>query len=171
MRRAIAYGLVVAIALSAPAGAFAAVSPAAKAKQDQANGTVKGEAKNGNGEKLAQNKVRIRNSSTGNIASELTTDAAGTFTGTVPAGSYVIEVLGPNGAVIGLSPVITVAAGATATISVTASSVAAVGAGAAAGGVGLFGLGATATVAVLGAAATVAIVGVKAANKDASPSK
>ena len=168
MRRVVAFGLVLTLSLAAPAGAFAAVRPAAKSEQ---TGTVKGDAKNANGEKLAQTKVRVRNSSTGQVSAELTTDAAGTFTGTVPAGSYVIEVVGPNGTVIGLSPTFSVAAGATATVSVTASAVAAVAAaGAAAGGVGLFGLGAVATVGIVGAAATAAIVGIKAVKKDASPS-
>jgi hypothetical protein len=155
-----------------PAGAFAA-GPAGK-KQDQATGIVKGDAKNAQGEKLAQTKVRIRNSSTGAIATELTTDAAGTFTGAVPAGSYVVEVLGPTGSVIGLSPVLTVAAGSTATISVTASAVAAVagagGAGAAGGGLSIFGLGTITSIAVLGGAATATVFGIRAATKDSSPS-
>jgi hypothetical protein len=53
--------------------------------------------KNAQGETLAQTKVRIRNSSTGALATELTTDAAGTFHRRGPAGSYIVEVLGPTG--------------------------------------------------------------------------
>lgn len=169
MRTAIVFGLVLTMGFGAPAGAFAAARPAAR-KAEQ-NATVKGDAKNANGEKLAQTKVRVRNSSTGEISADLTTDAAGTFSGTVPAGSYVIEIVGPNGTVIGLSQTFTVVAGGTASISVTASAVAAVAAGgAAAGGLSVFGLGTTASIAVIGVAATAGIVGVKAAKKDASPS-
>jgi hypothetical protein len=168
MRRAVAFGLVLALILGAPAGAFAAGRSSA-AKQTQ-TGTVKGDAKNAQGEKLVQNKVRIRNSSTGEVSADLTTDATGSFIGSVPAGSYVVEIVGTNGTVIGLTPVFTVAAGATATVSVTATAVGAVAAGAAAGGVGLFGLGAAATVGIVGAAATGAILGIHAAKKDASPS-
>jgi hypothetical protein len=157
-----------------PVSAFAA-GPAAARRQDQPTGTIKGDAKNAQGEKLAQTKVRIRNSKSGAIAAELTTDSAGTFVGAVPAGSYIVEIVGANGAVIGLSPVLTVAAGSTATISVTASAVAAVagaaGAGAAAGGgFGIFGLGTITSIAVLGGAATATVFGIKAATSTASPS-
>jgi len=173
MRKYLIAGLLAALVLvGMPAGAFAA-GPAAK-RQDQ-TGIIKGDAKNAQGEKLAQTKVRIRNSSNGQIAAELTTDAAGTFTGAVPAGSYVVEILGPTGSVVGLSPVLTVAAGSTATISVTASAVAAVagagaGAGAAGGGLSIFGLGTITSIAVLGGAATATVFGIKAATKDSSPS-
>jgi hypothetical protein len=161
------------IVLGMPVGSFAAsAARLAKAKrQDQPTGTIKGDAKNANGQTLSRTKVRIRNSSTGNIAADLTTDANGSFVGVVPAGSYVIEIVGANGAVIGLSPVLTVAAGATATISVTASAVAAVagaaGAGAASGGgFGVFGLGTITSIAVLGGAATATVFGIKAATKN-----
>src|SRR6476620_5865999 len=133
MRRAIAFGLMAAMSLSVPTGAFAAGRPAAGLANQ--TGTIKGDAKTAKGETLAQNKVRIRNSSTGNVEANLTTDAQGAFTGAVPPGSYVVEIVGADGTVIGLSPVLTVTAGSTAVISVTASAVAAVAtAGAAAGG-------------------------------------
>jgi hypothetical protein len=149
--------------LSVPVGALAAGRPAPR----QENGTVKGDVKNAQGEKLAQNKVRIRNTTNGQIAADLTTDAQGTFTGSVPAGSYVIEIVDANGTVIGLSPTVTVAAGSTAAISVTASSVAA---GAAAGGLSVFGLGTAASIAVIGGIATAGIITIKSVKKDASPS-
>lgn len=169
MRTAVAFGLVLTLSLGAPVGAFAAGRPSA-AKQAQ-TGTVKGDAKNAQGEKLVQNKVRIRNSSTGQIAADLTTDAAGSFIGAVPAGSYVVEIVGANGTVIGLSPVFTVAAGATAAVSVTATAVAAVAAGgAAAGGLSVFGLGTAASIAVIGGVATAGVLTIKAVKKDASPS-
>jgi|SRR5678816_2194616 len=167
MRRVIAFGLVLAMGLSVPAGALAAGRPAPR----QENGTVKGDVKNAQGEKLAQNKVRIRNTTNGQIAADLTTDAQGTFTGSVPAGSYVIEIVDANGTIIGLSPAVTVAAGSTAAISVTASSVAAVAAGgAAAGGLSVFGLGTAASIAVIGGIATAGIITIKSVKKDASPS-
>lgn len=176
MRKFVTAGLVVAmVAFGTPSALFAAGPPPAK-RQDQPTGTIKGDAKNAQGEKLAQTKVRIRNSRTGAIAAELTTDSAGTFVGAVPAGSYIVEIVGANGTVIGLSPVLTVAAGSTATISVTASAVAAVGAagagaaGAAGGGFGIFGLGTITSIAVLGGAATATVFGIKAATKDSSPS-
>jgi hypothetical protein len=169
MRRAIAFGLVLTMGLGAPAGVFAAGRPAAR--QQNQTGTVKGEAKNAQGEKLVQNKVRIRNSSTGEISADLTTDAAGSFIGSVPAGSYVVEIVGANGTVIGLSPVFTVAAGSTAAISVTATSVAAVAAaGATAGGLSVFGLGTVTSIAIIGGAATAGVIAIKAVKKDASPS-
>jgi len=178
MRKIVTAGLIVAlIVIGLPVGAFAA-GPAAKRGQGQSTGTIKGDAKNAQGEKLTQTKVRVRNSGTGTIAAELTTDTAGNFVGVVPAGSYTIEVLGPTGTVIGLSPVVTVLAGQTATISVTASAVAAVGAaagagGAAAAGFGLFGLGAVATVAVLGGATAATVVGIQATRNrtTASPAR
>jgi len=169
MRTVIAFGLVLTMGLGAPVGAFAAGRPAAR--QQNQNATVKGDAKNAQGEKLAQNKVRIRNTTTGKIEADLTTDAQGTFVGSVPAGSYVVEVVGTDGSVIGLSSTLTVAAGSTMTVSVTASAVAAVAApGAAAGGLSVFGLGTVTSIAVIGAAATTAVVTIKAVKKDASPS-
>jgi len=164
------------LVLGLPIATFAA-GPAAAKRQDQPTGTIKGDAKNTNGELLQQTKVRIRNSNTGVIAADLTTDSVGTFVGAVPAGSYVVEIVGANGAVIGLSPVLTVVAGSTATVSVTASAVAAVagaagaGAGAAGGGFSIFGLGTITSIAVLGGAATATVFGIKAATNDSSPSR
>jgi Carboxypeptidase regulatory-like domain len=170
MRRVIAFGLVAAMVAAVPFSALAAGRSAPRLQNQ--TGVLKGEAKDAKGQKLTNAKVRIRNSSTGEIASEVTTDATGGFTATglAPA-TYVVEIVGENGTVIGLSPAITVAAGTTATVSVTATAIGAVtAAGATAGGVGLFGLGTAATVGIIGAAATGAIVGVRAAKKDASPS-
>jgi hypothetical protein len=156
-----------------PVGAFAAPPAARRQNQPTGTGTIKGDATNANGTKLAQTKVRVRNSSTGAIAADLTTDAAGNFVGVVPAGGYTVEVIGPTGAVIGLSPVVTVAAGSTATISITASAVAAVAgagaAGAGGGGLSIFGLGTVTSIAVLGGAATATVFGIRAAtNNDSS---
>lgn len=179
MRKIVSGALIVAvIGLGLPAVSFASGRPAARRAQTAQTSTIKGDAKNANGETLTQTKVRIRNSSTGAIAADLTTDATGGFVGVVPAGSYIVEVVGPTGTVIGLSPVLTVAAGATATISVTASAVAAVAAGAGAGaaaaggGFSILGLGTVTSIAVLGGAATATVFGIKAATNDnASPSR
>jgi hypothetical protein len=169
MRKTVSVCLIAAMVVVAmPVASFAAgPTEVRKAKPSQPTGTVTGDAKNANGDKLTQTKVRIRNSNTGQIATELTTDSAGTFTGAVPAGSYVVEIVGPNGAVIGLSPVLTVTAGSTATVSITASAVAAVaGAAAAGGGFGIFGLGTITSIAVLGGAATATVFGIKAATNN-----
>lgn len=168
MRRAIAFGLVLAMGLSVPASALAAGRAAAARHED---GTVKGDAKNAQGEKLVQTKVRIRNMSSGQIAADLTTDASGAFAGSVPAGSYVVEIVGVDGTVIGLSSAVTVVAGSTAVISVTASAVAAAAAaGATAGGLSVFGLGTVTSIAIIGGAVTAGVITIKAVNKDASPS-
>jgi hypothetical protein len=167
MRKFVTAVLVFSLAVvGLPVLSFAGAPPAKRQ-----NGTVAGKAKNSNGQNLAQTKVRIRNTSTGTIASELTTDGAGGFTGVVPAGSYVVEIVDGAGNVIGLSPTISVVAGATASITVTASAIGAVAAGTAAtGGFSLFGLGTAATIGVLGAAAAGGYFAIKAVTGNASPS-
>src|SRR5215471_3673896 len=101
MRKIVSAALLVAMTmLGMPPGVFAAAGKTAAKRQDQA--TIKGQTKGANGETLSQTKVRVRNSNTGTIAADLTTDASGNFVGVVPGGSYVIEVVGANGAVIGL---------------------------------------------------------------------
>jgi hypothetical protein len=168
MRRSIAFGLVAVLTLSVPAGAIAAGRPAA-GQQDQL-GTLKGIAKDSKGQNLARVTVRVRNTVTGTVQSEVVADMAGGFSATLTPGTYVVEIVS-SGSVIGLSPAIAVAAGTTATVTVTATALGAVAAaGAAAGGVGLFGLGTAATFGVLGAAAVGGVLGVRAATKDASPS-
>jgi hypothetical protein len=172
MRKIVMASLVSALVVfGMPVASFAA-GPAAAKRQNQPTGTIKGDAKNAQGENLAQTKVRVRNSSNGALAAELLTDANGSFVGVVPAGSYIVEIVGPTGTVIGVSPVLTVAAGSTATISITASAVAATSAAAAGGGGGfsLFGLGTVTSILVLGGATTATIFGIRAATKDSSPS-
>jgi len=174
MGRIISTATVVAIlALGAPSALFAA-GPMAARRQDPPTGTVRGTTKDAAGANLAQTKVRVRNSQTGAIAAELLTDSNGTFIGVVPAGSYIVEVVGANGTIIGLSPVITVAAGSTATVGVSATAAGAIaGAGAAAshGGLSIFGLGTAMSLVVIGGATTATIFGIKATMNDASGSK
>lgn len=168
MRRSIAFGLVAVLTFSVPVGAFAAGKPAG-GRQNQL-GTLNGVAKDSKGQNIARASVRVRNTVTGQLQSEVVADAAGNFTASLAPGTYVVEVVS-NGAVIGLSPAITVAAGTTATVTVTATALGAVAAaGAATGGVGLLGLGTAATFGVLGAAVVGGVLGVRAATKDASPS-
>jgi carboxypeptidase family protein len=169
MRRAIAFGLVAAVAFAAPAALMAATRPAA-ARQSQ-TGALTGVAKDAQGQNLAGSTVRVRSVSTGNVAAEVVADAAGGFTAPALApGSYIVEVVNAAGQVIGLSPTVTVVAGTTATVTVTATALGAVAAGAAGGGLSVLGLGTGASIAVIGAAATAAVVGVVSAVKTASPS-
>lgn len=169
MRRAVTLLLVAAIGLVAPVDSFAAVRAAAR--QPSAAGNVSGKAVGANGENLAGHRVRIRDASTGNVVAEVATDSAGGFSATgLAPGSYVVEVLSANGAVIGLSPAVAVTAGTTATVTVTSTAAAGAVAGATAGGVSLFGLGTAATIGIIGAATVGAIVGIRAATRDASPS-
>ena len=173
MRKTVTFGVATLIAIGMPAAAFAA-GAATASRQAQPPGTIRGAARSAKGENLVQTKIRVRNASTGAIAAELTTDGAGGFVGVVPAGNYIVEVVGMNGAVIGLSPTITVAAGTTATVGVTATSLAAVtgaGGAAAGGGLSLFGLGTAASVAVLTTAGVLTTVGIVAATHNASGSK
>ena len=169
MRRAIAFGLVTAMILSVPATMLAASGAAAVRKAPQAPGAISGIAKNAAGNHLAA-KMRVRNANDGSIVSEGQSGADGVFSvsGLQP-GNYIVEVLGPNGQVIGLSPAIAVTAGTTAMVTVTATAAGVVAASAAGGGLGLFGLGTAATLGVIGAAATAAIVGVVATRNTASP--
>jgi len=168
MRRTGTFALITVLALCVPAGAFAAGRPAARQSQ---GGTVSGEAKDATGQKLAT-KIRVRNASTGEISAEVTSDATGAFTATgLPAGSYVVEVLGTNGAVIGVSPAISGAAGSTVSVSVTATAVGSVSAASTTGGFSLFGLGAGGSAVIIGAAVVAAVAGVVAVKGDASPSK
>jgi len=181
MRKIVTVGLAIALAaLVLPSAAFAAGSPTGRKQTQPQTGTVKGKARDAQGQELVQNKVRIRNSSTGVLAADLTTDATGAFVGVVPTGNYVVEVVGANGAVIGLSPIITVTPGSTATISVMGSAVAAVASTGGSsdpngngkkGGFSLFGLGTVTSIAVLGGATTATVFGIKAATNDASPSR
>jgi hypothetical protein len=62
MRTVIALGFVLAMGLSVPVGAWAAVVRRAAGER-----TVKGDVKNAQGEKLAQNKVRITNTTNGRL--------------------------------------------------------------------------------------------------------
>jgi len=163
------------VSMVVPAGLSAATLKAPAARPPQQTGTVKGDAKDEKGRKLAAVKVRVRNSSTGAIAAEVLSDESGVF---VAAGSSNPGLI-PNPAVAyasantagSLAFASLTNGNGTATITVTASAVLGAAAAAAGGGVGVLGLGTAASVIVVGGAATAAIVGLTAfKKKNASPS-
>ena len=164
MRRTISSALIVALGvLGTPIGALAASA-------QQGPATVNGKTLAADKTPLPNFKVQIRNKA-GNIAATTTSTEAGTFSlPGLPAGDYVIEILDAANRVVGLSPSIAVAAGATVTVDVT-SAVAGALLAATTGGVSLFGLGKLATIGLLSAAGVATVAGVVVAKKDASPSK
>ena len=169
MRRAIVFGLVAAVALSAPAALMAGPRTAA-ARQNQ-SAALKGVAKDANGQNLAGATVRVRNAATGEVTAEIVTDSVGGFVSPALApGSYILELVNTAGQLIGLSPAVSIAAGTTATVGIMATAAGSLAAGAAGGGLSLFGLGTAASLAVIGAAAAAAVVGVVATRNTASPS-
>src|SRR5260221_14607097 len=92
MRKITAVGLVMAmVSMVVPAGLSAATLKAPAARPPQQTGTVKGDAKDEKGRKLAAVKGRVRNSSTGAIAAEGLSDESGVFVaaGRGPAGDIV----------------------------------------------------------------------------------
>jgi hypothetical protein len=124
---------------------------------------LNGVAQGANKATLPNYTVQVRNASTGTLAGSTVSTQTGTFTfaGLQP-GNYVVEIIDAAGKVVGLSPSVSVGAGAAAGAITTASG----------GGFGLFGLGTAASVAVIGAAgAATALVAVKSTNGSASPSK
>jgi hypothetical protein len=138
----------------------------------QQEGTITGIAVGANRAPLANQEIRLRNVSTGQIFGSTMTNGAGQFTFlNVPPGTYVIEVVDSRGKVIGLSPSLGLSAGGSANVPVSATAMGTLTTGN--GGFSLLGLGPAASYSVIGAAGTVAVVGIVAAtNKShASPSK
>jgi hypothetical protein len=168
MRKTFAVVLMLAVAVVAiPARLFAAVKG-----PKQQSGTLNGVAQGANKATLPNYTVQVRNASTGTLAGSTLSTQTGTFTfaGLQP-GNYIVEIIDAAGKVVGLSPSVSVAAGAAVNVTVTASAAGAITA-ATGGGFGLFGLGTAASVAVIGAAgAATALVAVQATNGSASPSK
>jgi hypothetical protein len=168
MRRAFSIVLIVAFGVACmPAGVLAAGKTVAR----QQAGTINGVAQGADKQPLPRYTVRIRNTTTGQLAGSTTSTETGafTFTGLEPA-NYVVEVVDAAGNVVGVSPAIAVTAGAAVSVTVTASAAGLAGA-AAGGGAGLFGLGTAATVGIISAAGALTIVGVVAATNNASPSR
>ncbi len=92
------------MSLGVPAAGFAAAP--------QAKGQVAGSAQTGGGNPIANTTVRLRNTGTGDIAATSRTAADGSYSfGSVPAGSYVVELVDANGAVIATSAAISLGTG------------------------------------------------------------
>jgi len=89
----------------------------------------------------------------------------------VPAGNYVIELVDFSGKLVGMAPPFVVAGQGPVAVSVMASGLGVTAASAAGGGFSLFGLGPTASLAVLGAAGAAAVTAVVSTKSDASPSR
>ena len=162
MRRFISVVVVlVMVAAAVPAGAWAAVKSA-----KQADGTLTGVAVGADKAPLPGYTVRVRRVDDGSLAGSTTTNQAGeyTFTGLTP-GNYVVEIVDPAGRIAGMSPSISVAAGATVSVNVGASAAGALASGGK-GGFSLFGLGKLASITVLGAAGAVAVAGVVATRNE-----
>ncbi len=174
MRRFIALTAVFAFSLTSLPLFAAGPSRAARVAvgRGQNTGTVNGTAKNAQGQNLANFTVRIRNLGNGNIVGSTTTSAAGeySFTG-LPIGNYALEIVSPNGDIIGTSASIAVAAGATVSVTITASAASALTA-AAAGGTAAAG-GAHTALIITTAAIAAGVIGVVVAahHGNASPSR
>lgn len=164
MRKVTAAALIVTVTvLGAPLSAAAATGTQ--------NGTLKGMAQGADKKPLPNYTVQVRNVADGKIAGTTNSTEAGSFSfDTLPAGNYVIEVVGPTGKVVGLSSSISVASGATVSVTVSATAAGAI-LGATGGGLSLLGLGPLATIGLISAAGVATVAGVVVAKKDASPSR
>jgi Carboxypeptidase regulatory-like domain len=128
----------------------------------QEQGTLSGVAQNADKAPLPNYRVHVRNANTGTLAGSTLSNQAGQFTFTaLQPGNYVVELVDATGKVVGLSPSLTVAAGATVTVTVGATAAGALSA-ASGGGLSLLGLGPLASVAVAGAASAAAVTAVVA---------
>lgn len=128
----------------------------------QGQGTLSGVAQSADKAPLPNYRVHVRNANSGVIAGSTTSNQAGQFTFTsLQPGNYVVELVDAAGKVVGLSPSLTVAAGATVTVTVGATAAGALAA-ASGGGLSLLGLGPLASVAVAGAASAAAVTAVVA---------
>jgi hypothetical protein len=136
----------------------------------QQGANINGVAQSADKAPLRNYSVQIRNANSGQLVATTTSNQAGEFAFTnLQSGSYVVEIVDASGKVVGLSSAINVGAGATMTVTVNATAAAI--AKAKAGGFSLFGLGPTASVAVIGAATAAAVTAVVATRDDASPSR
>jgi hypothetical protein len=128
----------------------------------QGQGALNGVAQSADKAPLPNFRVHVRNANTGELSGSTTSNQAGQFAfGSLPSGSYVVEIVDAAGKVVGLSPSLTVAAGSTVTVTVGATAAGALAA-ASGGGLTLLGLGPLASVAVAGAASAAAVTAVVA---------
>jgi hypothetical protein len=124
-----------ALALTLAAALVVLPTTPVAADEEVVGGSVSGVAAHSGGSALGNYTVRIRNVDSGQLAGTALTNAAGQYSfASLPAGSYVVELTNGTGAVIGTSPVVTLARGASVAGVTVAPSAAS--SGAIAGGVG-----------------------------------
>jgi carboxypeptidase family protein len=161
-------------AMTASAVPSAAPLPAGRAAQQTpaATGSIHGKATDSTGQPMPNYTVQLRNLADGHLAGTTTANAAGGFSfDGLPAGTYVVEVVNPAGAIVGSTAAIPVSAGAAVSVSVAATAagavVSAAPAAAASGGMST----AMIVTAVAATAGVVGAVAVAKHKKDASPSR
>jgi len=167
MRRVLSLGLVMTMTLVGVPGSVLAATKAST----EGTGALHGFAHAADRSPLRNYTVRARNVADGQIAGTTTTSQVGEFSFTgLPAGNYIVEVVDAAGKVVGLSPTLGVAAGASLSVTIDAAAAGAIAA-AEAGGFSLFGLGTLGSVAVITAAGVAGVTAVIATKNDASPSR
>jgi hypothetical protein len=133
--------------------------------------TVKGLAYTSDLKPLPSMKVQVRNLQTATVVATTVTGPAGeySFENLQPA-NYMIELVSADGRIVGMSSPFNLDPGVMVTVSVVS-----VGQGAVASskgaGLSLFGMGPTATLAVLGAAGVAGVTAIVSTRQDASPSR
>jgi len=145
-------------------GALPLVAPQGLSAQttQNARGTVEGKAVDAKGKPVPNSTVQLRDAKTGQVVATATPTAAGAYSFSAVAGTYVVEVVGASGAVIATSGALAVTAGATvaATVTVSAAVGAAAAAGTAAGAASILGMSAPIAAVVMGSAAAAGILAV-----------
>ena len=178
MRAIVVTALVVVLALAGtPASAFTAGNRASTRHQSAVSedrelpAMVTGETRTATNSPLPNQKVRLRNATTGKLIAQTVSDASGAFAfSDVVAAEYLLEMVNAAGYIIGVSSVLPVTAGANLFVPLLANASGAVMA-AAGGAFSLFGLGKATSSAVLAAAGALATAGVVVARRDASVSR
>lgn len=170
MRRSLAAAVAIVLVATLPIPSAGAVMKR-HGRQPAATGSVEGIARSAQGQPLARHTVQIRDVQSGQLAGSSITSETGqfSFAGLAP-GSYVVEIVNPQGQNIGASAPFAVASNAVATVAVTAT---AVGALSSAPGAGfkLFGFGTAASAAIVAGATIGIVAGVIATQNDASSSR
>src|SRR5215471_9684308 len=106
-----------------PAAAFSGPIEGRSPEQGQAQfGSINGTARAANGDALPNYKIHARDSATGAVVAQATSNGTGSFSiaGLAP-GNYVVELVNTGGHAVGLSSSVAVAAGSVATVAVTAT--------------------------------------------------